>query len=155
MTIRVDSASRLISAPAGRIYRAFSEPGAMEFWLPPNGMSGRMLHFDFREGGAFRMQLFYTEPQGGGGKTSDDLDEIDVRLTKLEEPMAIEQEIHFVSDEPSFSGVMRMIWTLEAQDDRTLVTIRATDVPEGIHQHDHDIGLNSSLENLARFVETP
>ena len=54
---RVDSASRLIQASPADIYRAFAEPGAMEQWLPPGDMVGRMLHFDFRDGGSYRMRL--------------------------------------------------------------------------------------------------
>jgi len=153
MAPRIDSAARLISASPKTIYRAFAAPGAMERWLPPSDMIGSMLHFDFREGGSYRMRLTYAESQQGRGKTSEDSDEVEARLTKLEEGRRIEQEINFESEDPSFSGTMRMIWMFQPQDQGTLVTIRAEDVPEGIRPEDHDAGLNSSLENLARFVE--
>ena len=125
----------------------------MERWLPPGDMTGRMLHFDFREGGSYCMRLTYAEPQQGQGKTSESYDEVEVHLTKLEEGRRIEQEINFESEAPSFSGVMNMVWTFQSQNNGTLVTIRAENVPEGIRPEDHDTGLNSSLENLARFVE--
>jgi uncharacterized protein YndB with AHSA1/START domain len=144
----------VISASAEAVYRAFAEPGAMERWLPPDNMRGKMLHFDFREGGSYRMRLTYEEPQQGRGKTSDNSDEVEVRLTKLEDGRRIEQEVTFESEDPSFSGVMRMIWTFQPQDEGTLVTIRAENVPEGIRPEDHDAGLNSSLEKLAALVET-
>lgn len=153
-TPRIDAASRVISASAEAVYRAFAEPGAMERWLPPDNMRGKMLHFDFREGGSYRMRLTYEEPQQGRGKTSDNSDEVEVRLTKLEDGRRIEQEVTFESEDPSFSGVMRMIWTFQPQDEGTLVTIRAENVPEGIRPEDHDAGLNSSLEKLAALVET-
>lgn len=153
MTPRIDSASRLISASPKAVYRAFAEQGAMERWLPPGNMTGTMLHFDFRQGGSYRMRLTYAEPQQGRGKTSQDYDEVEVRLTKLEAGRTIEQEINFESEDPSFSGVMRMIWTFQPQNEGTLVTIRAENVPGGIRPEDHESGLNSSLENLARFVE--
>ena len=35
----------------------------MERWLPPHNMTGDMLHFDFREGGFYRMRLSYAEPR--------------------------------------------------------------------------------------------
>ena len=124
----------------------------MECWLPPGNMTGRMLHFDFREGGSYRMRLTYDEPQQGRGKTAEDFDEAEVRITKLEPGRRIEQEINFKSEDPAFSGVMRMSWTFQPEDDGTLVTIRADNVPTGIRPEDHDAGLNSSLENLARFV---
>lgn len=126
----------------------------MELWLPPDSMTGKMLHFDFREGGSYRMRLTYAEPQQGGGKTSEDFDEIEVKFTKLLEGRVIEQEVNFESEDPLFSGVMHMVWTFQAQGERTLVMIQARNVPEGIRPEDHDAGLNSSLEKLARFVES-
>lgn len=153
MTTRIDSASRLISASPKAIYRAFAEPGAMERWLPPGNMTGKMLHFDFREGGSYRMRLTYARPQHGQGKTSADADEVEVRLTKLEDGQRIEQEVTFQSEDRAFSGVMRMIWTFQAEGNATLVTVRAENVPEGIRPEDHEAGLSASLENLAGFVE--
>jgi uncharacterized protein YndB with AHSA1/START domain len=154
MTSRIDSASRLIQATPQAIYRAFAEPGAMERWLPPDDMTGAMQHFDFREGGSYRMRLTYAQSGQGRGKTSEDADEVAVRLTRLEEGRRIEQQVMFESEDPSFAGVMRMIWTFQPRDDGTLVTIRAEDVPEGIRPEDHEAGLISSLQKLAGFVET-
>lgn len=153
MTKRIDSTSRLISAPPEDVYRAFSEPGAMERWLPPGNMTGTMLHFDFREGGSYRMRLTYTESQQGRGKTSDDSDEVEVRLTRLEDGRTIEQEVTFESDDAAFSGVMRMTWTFQPEGTGTLVTVRAENVPDGIRPEDHQAGLSSSLQNLARFLQ--
>ena len=153
MTTRIDSASRLISASPTAVYRAFAEPGAMERWIPPSNMTGKMLHFDFREGGAYRMRLTYAEPQQGRGKTSEDSDEVEVRITKLEDGRRIEQEVTFESEDSAFSGIMRMIWTFQSKGIATLVTVRAENVPSGIRPEDHEAGLKSSLENLAAFVE--
>lgn len=125
----------------------------MERWLPPDNMTGKMMHFDFRKGGSYRMRLTYAVPQQGRGKTSEDSDEVEVRLAKLKNGKRIEQEVTFESEDPSFSGVMRMIWTFQPQDEGTLVTVRAENVPEGIRPEDHDAGLSSSLEKLARIVE--
>ncbi len=71
MSSRVDTASKLVSVSPSAVYRAFAERGAMEKWLPPTGMTGTMLDFDFREGGSYRMRLTYMDPQQGQGKTSD------------------------------------------------------------------------------------
>lgn len=155
MTTRVDSASRLVRASPSDVYRAFATPGALERWIPPGGMTGEMLHFDFREGGSYRMRLTYAGSQPGRGKTSDDSDEVEVRLTGLADGRRIEQEVTFEGDDPAFSGVMRMVWTFESAKDGTLVTVRAEDVPEGIRPEDHQAGLDSSLENLASLLERP
>jgi len=83
MSNRVDTASRLIRAPASRIYEAFATADAMKAWLPPKGMTATMLAFAFREGGAYRMRLTYQEPHAGPGKTSADADEVEVRFVRL------------------------------------------------------------------------
>jgi uncharacterized protein YndB with AHSA1/START domain len=153
MSARVDRASRQIQVSPAAIYRAFAEPGAMERWLPPEGMSGTMLHFDFREGGSYRMRLTYAGPDRGSGKTSDDADEVEVRVMGLEPGRRIEQEVTFDSEDPAFAGTMRMTWTFEPDARGTRVTVRAEDVPVGIRPEDHEAGLHSSLEKLARFVE--
>lgn len=40
----------------------------MERWLPPSGMTGEMLHFDFREGGSYRMRLTYADARNCQGR---------------------------------------------------------------------------------------
>ncbi len=125
----------------------------MERWLPPSGMTGEMLHFDFRDGGSYRMRLTYRDPQHARGKTSKDADEVVVRLTRVERGETIEEEVIFESEDPAFSGTMRMAWTFQPEANGTLVTVRAENVPEGIRPEDHEVGLKSSLENLARFPE--
>ena len=51
------------------------------------------------------------------------------------------------------SGVMRMTWTFQPEGTGTLVTVRAENVPDGIRPEDHQAGLSSSLQNLARFLQ--
>jgi uncharacterized protein YndB with AHSA1/START domain len=153
MSKRVDTASRLIRASASRVYQAFATARAMESWLPPEGMTGTMLAFAFREGGAYRMRLTYNEPQHTPGKTSEDADEVEVRFVKLVPDERIEQAVTFESDDPAFAGEMRITWALEPGPDGTLVTVRCEDVPAGIQPEDHQAGLTSTLNNLAAFVE--
>jgi hypothetical protein len=54
---RTDTASRLIGASTHKIYQAFVQQAALMSWLPPSGMSGRVLEYDFREGGRYRIEL--------------------------------------------------------------------------------------------------
>ena len=153
MTPRVDLASRSIAASPDAVYRAFSVPGAMERWLPPNDMTGEMLAFDFRDGGSYRMRLTYAAHDRGHGKSSEDADEMTVQLTRLVPGRTVEQAVVFESADPAFAGTMRMTWTMEAMGDRTLVTFRAEDVPVGIRAEDHVAAMTASLDQLVRFVE--
>ena len=99
------------------------------------------------------MRLTYEGSNHGQGKTSSNADEVEVRFSRLVPDERIEQAVTFRSDDPRFSGVMRIVWTFEARQDGTLVTVRCEDVPRGIRREDHEAGLASTLENLAAFVE--
>jgi hypothetical protein len=61
--------------------------------------------------------------------------------------------LSFQSDDPAFAGEMRMTWSLSPAVGGTEVWIIAENVPPGISKESHDVGLRSTLENLARFVE--
>lgn len=153
MADRIDTASRLIRAAPPAVYRAFAAAEAFVAWLPPEGMTGTLLAFGFREGGGFRMRLTYTEPEHTPGKTADDADDVKARFVRLVPDERIEQAVEFESDDPAYAGVMRMTWTFEAVDGGTLATVRCEDVPAGIDPGDHEVGLTSTLGNLAVFVE--
>ena len=149
---RTDEASLFIAADAGEIYRALADPDAVARWLPPSGMTGRIDEWDARPGGAYRMTLTYDEPDAGSGKATADSDVVVGRFVELVPGRRRVQDGEFVSDDPSFSGTMRMTWMLQPQAEGTLVSIRAEDVPSGITAEDHAVGLASSLANLAEYV---
>lgn len=153
MAARIDTASKWIRASASRIYEAFAAADEMEAWLPPDGMIGTMLAFSFKEGGGYRMRLTYEKPDHSPGKTSEDADEVNVRLVELIPNERIEEAVTFESDDPAFSGEMSMVWLLEPVEEGTHVTVRCENVPAGIGKEDHETGLKSTLNNLSAFVE--
>ncbi len=148
--LRVDTASKIIAAPPEVIYQAFVDRDALLAWLPPEGMTGEILEFEPRPGGAFRMALHY--PEAGRGKTTEDTDVVDAEFAELVPGKRVVQLVRFKSDDPAYRGTMRMVWDLEPVPEGTRVIILAEDVPEGINKEDHDVGLKSSLENLAAYV---
>lgn len=149
---RTDRAGRVIAAPPATVYRALLDPAALEAWLPPEGMRGRIERWDPRPGGGFRMILTYLDPADSPGKTSDATDVVDVGFAALEPPRRVVQRAVFSADDPSFAGTMTMTWDLAPAGDGTEVTVTATDVPPGIDQAVHEAGIASSLANLASFV---
>ncbi len=155
MTIRrTDTASRLIGASTHTIYQAFVQPVSLVSWLPPSGMSGRMLEYDFREGGRYRIELRYEDRLGAGsGKTTIHTDITQGRFLELVPGQRIKQSVEFESSDPLFSGEMIMTWSFEAASEGSMVTVTADNVPVGISKADHDAGLRSSLDHLADFVE--
>ena len=150
---RTDSATRFIAAPADVIYRAFVDPTAWPQWLPPEGMTGQVYEFDARPGGKYRMVLTYDGDHANAGKTSDDTDIVEGRFAELVPNERVVQLVTFESDDPRIAGEMRMTWSLASAAGGTVVSIIAEDVPTGISKEDHDVGLRSTLENLARYVE--
>jgi uncharacterized protein YndB with AHSA1/START domain len=152
---RTDIASRVIRASRQVIYRAFVDPHALVSWLPPNGMTGKIHHFDLRAGGSYRMVLTYRRTgHAVRGKSSEDSDVVEGRYLEIVPNQRIVQEIAFESDDPAFAGRMRMTWQLNAVQGGTEVTIRCENVPSGIAKEDHDAGLRSTLANLAAFTES-
>jgi uncharacterized protein YndB with AHSA1/START domain len=148
--LRVDTASLIVAAPPEVIYEAFVDADALLAWLPPAGMTGEMLEFEARPGGAFRMALHYNE--AGHGKTTEDTDVVNSEFAELVPGKRVVQLVRFKSEDPAFAGTMRMVWDLEPASGGTRVIFLAEDVPEGISKQDHDAGLKSSLENLAAYV---
>lgn len=149
---RRDKASRVIAAPPSRIYAALTDARALERWLPPEGMTGRVLAFEPREGGRYRIELTYDEPPEDGGKSGADSDLVEGRFVTLRPDTLVVQSADFESEDAAFAGTMTIRWEIAPLDDGARATVVAVDVPPGIPQSVHEEGLASSLANLARFV---
>lgn len=150
---RTDRASRTIAATPDRTYAALVDPDALIVWLPPSGMIGRFEHFDARPGGSYRLILTYVDASTAPGKSSADTDVVDVRFVELVPGARVVQAVDFVSDDPDFAGTMTMTWSVTATDSGSMAQLRADDVPTGISADDHADGMNSSLTNLAAYLE--
>ncbi len=153
MAARADRASRLIEASPAAVYGALLDRAALQAWLPPSGMRGRIERWDPRPGGGFRMVLTYLDAAGAPGKSSDATDVAEVEFAGLTPGEQVVQRVVFEADDPAFAGVMTMTWDLVASGAGTEVTVTATEVPSGIGQADHEAGIASSLGNLAAYLE--
>lgn len=151
---RVDTVQRFIHASAEDLWASFADAAAWVQWLPPTDMVATIREFEFREGGRYRLMLTYANSPGGG-KTTADTDVVEGTFTTLIPDQLLVQSVVFSSDDPAYAGTMRMSWMLRPGTDGTMVTIWAENVPPGISPEDHTLGMRSTLENLARFVEHP
>ncbi|MBV7408686.1 SRPBCC domain-containing protein [Maritimibacter sp. DP1N21-5] len=154
MTDRTDTASRVIRATPEAIWQAQVDPVRLARWLPPEGATMEVLALNPVPGGDYHLRLTFAETTGGQGKTDATTDEVNGRFVTLAPLSQLVQDVDFVSDDPAFSGTMRMTWDMTPVEGGTRVTITATHVPEGISAESHLEGLTSSLDNLAREVET-
>ncbi len=97
--------------------------------------------------------LTYADASGDRGKASSDTDIVEARFVDIVPNERVVQAVDFVSSDPAFAGTMTMTWAVTAVDGGTRVDITADDVPDGISAEDHEVGLRSSLANLATYVE--
>src|SRR5690349_21796114 len=105
---RIDRVDRLITASPEAIYDALLGREALERWLPPEGMHGRIERWDPRPGGGFRMVLTYLDATGSPGKTSGGTDVVEVGFADLVRPERVVQRAVFEADDPAFAGTMTM-----------------------------------------------
>ena len=146
--------TRILNAPAEKIYKALTSPGALETWQAPGDMTGKVHKFDLREGGGYGMSLFYPQDETEmTGKTAAREDRFTVKFIELKYPEKIVQTVVFHTDDPKFSGEMAMEITFEPQENATNVMFSFRDIPIGIRPEDNETGTKSSLEKLAMYVE--
>ena len=146
--------SKFIKATPDALYRAFTDPAALAVWLAPGDMTGEVHRFDYRVGGGYQMSLYYpASEQTLRGKTSGREDRYTARFVELTPPRRIVEAITFDSVDPAFAGEMIMEITLEAEADGTIVSIVFKNIPSGIRPEDNQVGTQSALEKLARYVE--
>ncbi len=116
-------------------------------------MTAKILAFDPRVGGGYRMTLIYPETERGRGKSTEDTDVVEARFIELIPNEKIVEAVEFESADPSFAGTMTMTAIFTAVANGTKVTFTAENVPTGISDVDHRTGMDSSLKNLANLVE--
>ncbi|GAA0370319.1 hypothetical protein GCM10008932_22300 [Alkalibacterium iburiense] len=150
---RIDTASRVIQASPRALYQAFINPESLASWLPPKGMSAHVDLFEPRKGGRYKLTLTYESEDAVKGKTSENTDVSQGVFLEIVPHKKIVQSGMFDSEDPAFSGEMVQSWYFEAVSEGTKVTLICENVPIGVRKSDHLDGLNSTLNNLAAFME--
>ncbi|MDF3026022.1 MAG: hypothetical protein K0S23_329 [Fluviicola sp.] len=143
--------SKIIKASPEKVYNAFTEQKALEFWLAPNKMQGKIHDFDLKVGGGYTMSLFYMDKTAG--KTAENEDRFTAKFVELKPYEKIVQTIEFHSDKSEFGGQMTMeVFLEEKESSSTLVTIVFKNIPDGIDPKDNETGTEESLNKLARYM---
>ncbi|WP_316767933.1 SRPBCC domain-containing protein [Pedobacter frigiditerrae] len=150
---RTSTNSIIIPANIKTIYNAFIDKEALEYWLTPDGMTGKIHSFEFKVGGKYEMSLFYKETEIEG-KTSGNEDRYSATFTEIIANKKIVQAINFQSENNEFKEEMIMEVHLEAVDkNSTKVIIIFKNIPIGIDPKDNQDGTEQSLKKLAKYVE--
>lgn len=145
--------TRRIEAPRALVYRALTSESAIPQWKFPDGMTCRVLAFDGREGGAFRISLSYDAP-GHAGKTSEHTDIYRGRFAKLVPNELIVEIDEFETADPALQGEMTITYTLSDAGEGTDLVATHEGLPRGVSKADNDAGWNMALQRLAEFLES-
>lgn len=134
---------RVLRAPSDRVYRAFTDKSALEYWLPPYGFTGTVHEIDVRVGGGYRMS--FTNFSGG------DSHAFTVEYLELEPGKRIRHTDRF--DSEGLPGEMTVTIDLREVSCGTELSIVQEGIPAVIPEEMCYLGWQESLEQLARLVE--
>ncbi|KGE00639.1 SRPBCC family protein [Rhizobium sp. YS-1r] len=134
---------RVLATSPEKVYRAFIEADALAKWLPPNGFTCTVHHFESTVGGKFKMSFrnFTTgNSHSFGGEYLELVPGERVRYTDR-------------FDDPNLPGEMDVTVTFKKVSVGTEMDITQAGVPDVIPAEACYLGWQESLKNLARLVE--
>ena len=134
---------RVLRSTPEKVYRAFLDADAMSKWLPPNGFTCKVHHFEAKVGGTFKMSFtnFTTgQSHSFGGNYVELRPHERIRYTDK-------------FDDPNLPGEMQVTVTLNQVSCGTEVSIEQAGVPAVIPAEMCHLGWQESLVQLAMLVE--
>jgi uncharacterized protein YndB with AHSA1/START domain len=134
---------RVLIAKPEKVYRAFTEPGAMAKWLPPNGFYCTVQHADVKVGGSYHMSFtnFTTgKAQAFGGTYHELVPGKKLRYTDK-------------FDDAGLPGEMHVTVTFTETVVGTELNITQEGIPDAIPAAACYLGWQESLVNLKNLVE--
>ena len=134
---------RVLKATPEKVYRAFTEPNAMSFWLPPYGFLCVVHQMDVRVGGGYKMS--FTNFSTGNGHSFGG------KFLEIKPNEFIKHTDKF--DDPNLPGEMTTSIWLKKVSVGTELTIVQEGIPFSIPTEMCYLGWQESLEKLAKLVE--
>jgi len=134
---------RVLKSSPEKVYRAFTDPLAMSFWLPPYGFLGEVHQMDVRVGGSYKMSFtnFSTgHSHSFGGK-----------FLEIKPNEFIKYTDSF--DDPNMPGEMTTSIWLKKVLVGTDLTVIQEGIPSVIPAEMCYLGWQDSLDKLAKLVE--
>ena len=143
MTSNSVTLHRVIKADPEKVYRAFSDPNALAFWLPPYGFLGVVHHLDFKVGGTYKMS-FINFSTGNGHSFGG-------TFIELKPNEFIRHTDTF--DDPNLPGEMTTsIWLTKVVCGTELKVVQEG-IPSVIPAEMCYLGWQDTLEKLMKLVE--
>ena len=134
---------RVLKATPEKIYRAFTEPNALAFWIPPYGFLCVVHNMDVKVGGSYKMSFINFSTGNGhsfGGKF------LEIKANEFLKHTD-------VFDDPNLPGEMTTSVWLKKVSCGTELKIIQEGIPSVIPIEMCYLGWQESLEKLAKLVE--
>lgn len=134
---------RVFKAPVERVYKAFVNKSALEYWSPPFGFLGVIHDIDVREGGGYHMSFV--------NFTTGSAHSFTVKFLELVPNQRIRQSDRF--DSESMPDVMEVTTEFKSVACGTEISIVQSGIPAEIPIEFCYLGWQESLAQLANLVE--
>ena len=134
---------RVLATKPEKVFRAFLDAEAMAKWLPPNGFTCKVHHFDAKVGGTFKMSFTNFTTKAGhsfGGEYLEIVPNERIRYTDR-------------FDDPNLPGEMLTTVILKTVSCGTELSVVQEGVPAVIPVEMCYLGWQESLTLLAQLVE--
>jgi uncharacterized protein YndB with AHSA1/START domain len=133
---------RVFAAKPERVYKAFTDADAKVRWLPPNGFTAKMHHFEPKVGGTYKMSFtnFTTGNSHSFGGSFVELSPNRIRYTDK-------------FDDPNLPGEMQVTVDIKPVSVGTEVQIVQEGIPDVIPLEACYLGWQESLNHLKMLVE--
>lgn len=135
---------RVFAAPVEKVFKAFTDAGAMAFWLPPYGFICKVHSMDFKVGGSYKMSFVNFSTDNGHSFGGEYLEIIPNEIIKYSDRF----------DDPNMPGEMITTIRLKSVLCGTELIATQEGIPEQIPVEFCYLGWQESLEKLKRLVET-
>lgn len=135
---------RVLKAPPERVYKAFVDADGMAKWIPPDGFTCKVHHFDAKAGGSFKMAFtnFATgQSHAFGGE-----------FLELKPSEKLRYTDKF--DDPNLAGEITVTVLLKSVSTGTEINITQEGIPDAIPLEMCYLGWQDSMRQLAALVET-
>ena len=134
---------RVLRAPPEKVYRAFLNADALAKWLPPNGFTATVHHFEAKAGGAFKMSFTNFTTQQSHSFGGEYLELVPHSLIRYTD----------VFDDPNLPGVIEVTVSLKPVLCGTELNVTQSGIPDVIPTEMCYLGWQESQVQLAMLVE--
>lgn len=134
---------RVLTTSPEKLYRAFTESDALAKWLPPNGFTCTVHHFEPHVGGTFRMSFRNFTTTNSHSFGGEFLELVPAELVRYTDQF----------DDSNLPGEMTVTVALKEVSVGTEVNITQEGIPDVIPAEACYLGWQESLHNLAKLVE--